>query len=359
MQIKLKIKKLKIIYIIFFLVLLSIIFFSTTFSHAKTFKVSNIEISQSFDLNFNKNEVIDKGFKLAFLNLMSMITTSGDINKINKTSLNKIKGMIDSFTISNEKFINDNYFVNLDVSFNKKNTLYFLESKNIFPSIPVKNKILIIPIIIDLELDNIFLFSKNNFYNNWNKKKESYHLLEYLLPSEDLDDLNLIQKNFEKIEEYDFKDLIKKYDLQDYIISIIFKKKKEVRVLSKINLNNSLKLNNKIFLNIDINEEEGLNLVLKELKIIYEDFWKKNNEINTSIKLPLTISVNSNEYSKIEIFEKTLDNLDLVSDFFVLRFDNRKSFYRIIYNGSPVNFLDDMKKVNFNFFTENNVWSLK
>ena len=69
--------------------------------------------------------------------------------------------------------------------------------------------------------------------------------------------------------------------------------------------------------------------------------------------------MNSNEYSKIEIFEKTLDNLDLVSDFFVLRFDNRKLFYRIIYNGSPVNFLDDMKKVNFNFFTENNVWSLK
>ena len=45
--------------------------------------------------------------------------------------------MIDSFSIKEEKFINQVYFVNLGVSFNKK-IFNYLEDKNIFPSIPLK-----------------------------------------------------------------------------------------------------------------------------------------------------------------------------------------------------------------------------
>ena len=42
--------------------------------------------------------------------------------------------MIDSFSIKEEKFINQTYYVNLGVSFNKKKIFKFLEKKNIFPS---------------------------------------------------------------------------------------------------------------------------------------------------------------------------------------------------------------------------------
>ena len=35
-----------------------------------------------------------------------------------------------------------------------------------------------------------------------------------------------------------------------------------------------------------------------ELKIIYEDLWKKKNEINTSIKLPLNIKINNQNLRK-------------------------------------------------------------
>jgi hypothetical protein len=102
-------------------------------------------------MDFNKNKVIDRGFKVAFYNLISMITISGDTNKIKNTPLKELKSMIDSFTISNERFINDEYFATLEVTFDKKNILVFLEKKNIFPSIPVRNKVLLIPILIDLE----------------------------------------------------------------------------------------------------------------------------------------------------------------------------------------------------------------
>ena len=359
MQIKNKLNKSIKVYIFFFSFVLFIIFFSTTYLHANIFKVSNIKVSSSFELDFNKNRVIDSGFRIAFSNLISMITTTGDQDKLKKISLKKLKGMINSFTISDEKFINYEYFAKLEVTFNKKDILTFLEKNNIFPSIPTKKTILLIPILVDLEVDKIYLFTDNIFYQKWNSLSRDFHLLNYLLPSEDIEDLSNIQKNLNTIEDYDFINLIKKYDLSDYIISIIFKNKDEIKVLSKINLKDTFKVDNQIFTKIDLNDEKDLQTVFDKLKTVYENYWKKNNQINTSIKLPFTVSINSNEYSKIKNFENTLNNLDLVSDFYILKFNNKNTFFRIIYNGSPKIFLNDMINQKFNLKIINNIWSIK
>ena len=359
MQIKNKLIRTKKVYIYFISYVLFIIIISTTFLHANSFKVSDIEISEAFELNFNKNKVIDGGFRNAFYNLISMITTTDDKNKIKGTSLKEVKGMIDSFTISDEKFINDEYFAKLEVTFNKKDILVFLENKNIFPSIPIRNKVLLIPILVDLESENIYLFNNNVFYQKWNLSKKNYHLLDYMLPSEDLEDLNIIQKNFDKIEDYNFIDLIKKYDVEDYIITIIFQNKDKLKILSKVNLNNSFKINNKIFEKKDLKNDKNFQIVLNELKTTYENYWKKNNEINTSIKLPLTISINSQKYLKIQELEQALDSLDLISNYYILKLDNENIFFRIIYNGSPKTFLNDMSKKNFDLTIENNVWTVE
>ena len=347
------------VYIFFISFVLFLIIFSTSFLRASDFKVSGVEISSPFDAKFNKNSVIDDGFKNSFLNLISMITTSGDKEKIKNLKQKEIKSMIDSFTISDEKFINDEYFAKLETTFNKKKILSFLEKKNIFPSISIKNKVLLIPILVDSEKDKIYLYTDNIFYQKWNNFYKNYNLLEYLLPSEDIEDLNSIQKINTPIEDYDFFDLINKYDIKDYIILIIFKNKNNVKVLSKINLNNSLKLDNRNFEKVDLKSEKDFEHIVDELKIIFEDYWKKNNQINTSIKLPLTLSINSKEYKKITKLEKYLDNNDLVSDYYVLQFDNENTFFKIIYNGSPKKFIIDIDKKDIELEISTNVWTVK
>ena len=174
MQIINKLLRLKKIYIFFISFLLFIIIFSTTFLYANNFKVSDIEISSPFELNFKKSSVIDEGFKASFSNLLSMITTSGDKNKINNIKIKELKTMIESFSISDEKFINNVYFAKLETTFNKKKILNFLEKKNIFPSIPIKNKVLLVPILVDTETESIYLFNNNIFYERWNDEKKNY-----------------------------------------------------------------------------------------------------------------------------------------------------------------------------------------
>ena len=120
------------VYIFFISFVLFIIIFSTTYLYANTFRVSDIEISSPFELNFKKSRVIDEGFQISFSNLLSMITTSGDRNKIKDTPTKTIKNMIDSFTISDEKFINNEYFAKLETTFNKKKNFKFFRKKKYF-----------------------------------------------------------------------------------------------------------------------------------------------------------------------------------------------------------------------------------
>ena len=242
MQFKNKLSNLNKLYIFFFSIVLIINIISISTSSASTFKIKDLEISEPFDINFNKEKVINKAFKEAFIELISMITTSSDQKKIRKTSVNEVKSLIDSFTMNKERFVNNSYLVNFDVNFNKKNTLNFFEKKNIFPSIPQKKEILLIPVFVDLQSSQVSLFNDNIFYDNWNLKKERFFLLNYILPTEDLEDVNLILKNSDSIEEYDFKNIVKKYNLEDFIIVIIYKNFNELNILSKIHINNLSKI---------------------------------------------------------------------------------------------------------------------
>ena len=359
MQIKKKLNNSNKLYIIFFSFVLFINIIFSTSSNASLFKISDLEISEPFELNFNKEKVIEKGFIAAFHELISMITTSGDTKKIVDTELMIIKGLIDSFTMSNERFINNKYYVNFDVNFNKKNILSFIEKKNIFPSIPQKKNLLLIPIVVDLKLDKILLFTNNVFYEKWNKNNERFYLLNYLLPHEDLEDVNLLLQNSKSIEDYDFKEIIKKYDLNDFIITIIYKNNNELKILSKVQLNQFFKIDNQTYKNIELSNEKDLELVLTNLKISYENYWKNINQINTSIKLPLTIAVNAIKHEKIQILENSLNELDLVSSFEISKINNQNIYFKIIYNGSPNKFMNDMKNKNIIIMNQNQIWEVQ
>ena len=343
----------------FFNSIFNYIFFSTAKVEAKAFEIENIEVSKPFEMSFNKNKVIDDGFRKAFNELVSLVVNSSDRKKVKGVKLSEIKAMIDSFSIKEEKFINQVYFVNLGVSFNKKKIFNYLEDKNIFPSIPLKKKLLFLPIIIDEKKKELLIFSNNKFFKEWNNHIKNFHLIEYILPTEDLEDLNFIKNKFEFIEQYDFKEITDKYYLNDSIVTLIFKNEKEIRVLSRITINENVIIKNQSFSNIEINDLEKLGNIINKLKTNYEDYWKDINQINTSIKLTLTIKAQNLDNNKITNFEKILSETDQIYNLNISKFDKDYTFYRIIYNGTPDSFLNSMSSNNFNFNTQNKIWVLK
>ena len=82
-----KFKDLKKFYTIFIIIFL---FFNTALIsnlYANSFKISEIEVSQDFNLDFNKKKVFDEAFKVAYAQLISTIISSKDKKKIEKINL--------------------------------------------------------------------------------------------------------------------------------------------------------------------------------------------------------------------------------------------------------------------------------
>ena len=241
----------------------------------------------------------------------------------------------------------------------KKKLLNYLEKKNVFPSTPLKKKIFFIPILIDENKKDLLIFSNNKIFDLWNSNKESFHLIEYILPTEDLEDINNIKSKFEFIEDYDFKEITNKYNLEDSVIALIFVNNQNIRILSKILINNELVLKNESFSKYDLNNDNQIKKIINKMKIIYEDHWKNFNLINTSIKLPINIKVTAKDDKKILDFEKVIEDMDLIYDFNIQKFDKEFIYYRIVFNSTPNNFLKLMENHNLNFDTQKNIWILK
>jgi len=349
----------KLLYIFFLVLALNLSFFSTNKVNAKAFLINEIEISEKLENNFNKDILINKGFKKAFKELMGKLILSKDSDKIKDINLNEIKSMIETFSIKEEKFINKNYSLNLGVSFNKKKIFNYLDTKNIFPAQIIEEKFLFIPIIIDQSNEDLLVFSNNPVYKNWKKENNPNHLIEYILPTEDLEDLNLIKENYLELENYNFDDIIKKYFLENSIIALFFKDENQIKILSKINIKGNKVIKSNSFKSIDLDNYQNLEGMINDLKIIYEDFWKENNLINTSIKLPLLIQVNNNDFTITSEFEKSLNKIDLISNYSIRKFNKDFIFYEVIFNGTPKNFINIMKNQNFNFDIDKKTWKLK
>ena len=343
-------------YILFLFFLIIFTKFSTISVKANTYKIVDLEISKPYDNNFNKETVIDKAFEKAFELLILKITTIKEDEVKKLTDLKTIYSLIESFAIVDEKFVDNKYFSKFEVEFNKKQLFKYLENRNIFPSIPKEKKLLLLPILINSKQNKVLLFSENSFYINWNKFNKKHFLLNYILPNEDIEDINLIKKNINDIEQYDFKEIISKYAIKDHIILILFQNENTYNALMKINLNEKLIIQNKRFV---WNKNNSMENVINSLKLEFENQWKNLNIINASIKLPITLSLNSKNYKLAQELEKKLYNLDLVSNYYIDSFSNEKIIYKIIYNNSPDKFINEFKDGNIKLNTSTSIWSIE
>ena len=357
MYLKKLIFSLKKTYIFFFITLL-FLNFTTMDVKPSIFKVDDIEISEPFELKFNKYSVIDKAFVEAFDQLSKMIVLSDQEKKLKNTKISEIKNLIDSFNIKNEKFIQNSYIANFEVNFNKQNTLLFFEKKNIFPSIPRKKTILILPIFINLDSKTVNLFNQNPFFKQWIFEKKNYHLLNYILPNEDIDVISALNKNVNNLEDFNYESIVKKYNSNEYIITLIYKEKNNIKIFSKLKINNNIKIHSYSFENIDIAKTDNLNELINKIKNIYEDNWKLNNQINRSVKLSINISIISDDYKKNIEFENFLNSNELIAEFYIKDFDNEKVNYKVIFNGSPKQFLKIIKNNNIDINTSKQIWEI-
>ena len=353
-------KKLQFYLYIFFLILVAIFSkFSTNNAFSKNYTVIDIKIEEVYDQNFKKTKVIEKAFEKAFKILVFKLVKKKDQIYFKAIDKDKIKTLVNNFSIIDEKFINKKYHSQFEVQFDRKKIINFIQNKNIIPSIPIETELLIFPILIDENTNEFFFFNQNIFFERWKNKNLENSLINYNLPNEDIEDYQKIKKYINNIDEYDFKEIINKYSFKKHIIFIVFKNKNELTIFSKINFDGQTFLINDKIKNLNLKDEQAVDNLISKFHDIFQDKWKLINKINTSIVLPIKLQVDSENYNLTEKLEKTLRNLELVSKFNIELINNNEILYKIIFNGMPEKFIDQMRLYNFKIDNSNEIWLLK
>ena len=353
-------KLFKLPFYIFFLCFIVLFIKFSTVSYAnEVYKIKNIKISERFESNFDKNKTIYKAFDLAFDELISKIIISTDKKKLKKIKSLEIQNLVDSFAIVDEKFVKNKYMAIFEVEFNKKRIVKLLEINNIFPSTPKNKDLFAMPILIKNNEFEPSLFGENPFYLHWNEENKKYFLIKYILPNEDIEDINLIRKNINDLEKYNFNEIIQKYNLSDFIITVFFQNDEKLNVLSKVNFGQNYKIINTKFVNFDINNLDSIKNVITELKIIYENEWKKVNQINSSINLSALLSLDNKDYHLVNKLEKKLTDLDIVDNYYIDRFTGERITIKVIYNSTPDKFLKEIISAGFNVDHSSSTWLIK
>lgn len=344
----------KTIYIIFTLIFLSIILSDHSLASNHILAVEKLEISKEIDLKFSRNKIIDHAFKKAFYRLLSQILNSSDIEKLKNVNMKEIKTLVENFKIKNEIFRESKYYANFDVYFNKKKIKFFLEKKNLFYSNPKQISVLFLPVIVEQE--NLYLFNENIFYKYWPNNKDQSGLINYIMPLEDIDEILQLISSQENLENLNIIEIAKKYNTENYILSLIYLEKKKLNFFSKIKFEEYKKNSNLIFYGVDIQNEDSIVTIIKEVKVHLNDIWKDFNKINTSIKLSINLILSSNDTDKISKFENTLAKIDDINFFSIQKFDLNKTVYEIIYNTDPNKLIKQFSIYGFEIANEEGRW---
>ncbi len=345
-----------------YLFILSIIVFlfktETVFSAETIYDVNNIQVSGKLNNNLDNNKLIEEAFRKAFLIFINKTLLEKDIETLSKTNIQIIKDFIFTHQItSQKKSIDEEIILTVNVKFDPKKINNYLSINNISYADISEISISILPIL--RKENNLFIFSDNFFYNEWNKtendkKNTEAQLINYNLALENAEDLFYINNNRENLELIDINKLNSLSEEKNKIF-LIFTLNEDTKVFIKAYFNEKEVIKN---ITLNNNSTDDYNSLIMNVKDLINQIWKEQNliDINTPAYLDIIFDIKKiNDFLKFRTF---LDTIDIIDNYSILEITNKYAKIRMKYKGKISNLREKFLNEKININIENNEWSL-
>ena len=344
----------------FFFTFFIIVFLFKTgnvFSKSTIFNVDNIVInSNKID---NPDQLFDQAVKKGFEKLVKKILLTKDADTVLTTSILDIKKLISSYQIIQGKKEKDKNKFIFNISFNRSKMNNFFSLKNISYADISDTNIVLFPILI--KGNNFFLFSENYFFNNWNGDSTDKNLdfINYIMPIENLDDIEFINKNINNLESIDVKKFLSNYDVDDSILLIVKSYESKTDILLKgVAFEKVIVKNFNIIKSYDDQKKE-YNFIIENIKGEIKDIWKSQNLIDIKAASFLNITLDISNQKDLLDLQKALNEIDLIENHYVSELN--KNYAKI-----KIKYLGKVDKIKLKFHSEgikvkivNNEWKLR
>ena len=204
-------KSLKLIFLIL------VIFMKTgnNLSADNLFFVNNIEVTKkkTNNIEFLANEAIKKGFR----ELLNKVLLKEDKNKLSSLEFTEIKDLISYYQIIEDEDEDQNkIFFNISFDKDKLHTLFY--NTGLKYSDISQNELYLLPIF--KKNNQLNIYTNNYFYENWNKKNENT-VVEFILPIENIEVLQVLNINIENLLNVKIGEIFGEYNNQNLALIII------------------------------------------------------------------------------------------------------------------------------------------
>ena len=206
---------------------------------------------------------------------------------------------------------------------------------------------------------NIFIFSNNYFYKNWNNVEENT-LLEFILPLENLEIIQNINRSKNNLLDLEIENLLQEYENKNVAIAIIENENNDsekiyikTRIQNKI-ISKSLTLKREKLEKTDFNDK-----IIYEIKDELVNLVKSQNLIDIRTPSFLNVKLKLDKDNNLVLLNSKIDKIDLIENIFIQEFNNDYVKLKIKYLGKLEKIIDQLQNQNINLQLVNEQWLIK
>ena len=340
------------------IIFILVIFFKTgnVLSENKLFNVNNIEI---INKSSNNIEILsNKAIKEGYIKLIKRILLDENVEQMLNLQFSEIKELVLHYQIKNDEKEETSEKKIFNISFDKDKIHNLFYQRGIAYSDITKNEIYLLPILKENEQLNIY--SKNYFYDNWNLNND-FELVEFILPIENIEILQKINLFKDDISILNVEDIFPEYPNENIAIILIEKNKlKESKIFFKSRImgkktNKSLIIKNKE----NYNEEKFSLEIINNIKKQLVNLVKSQNLIDISAPSFINTKFILNRNNNLVELNQRLEKVDLIENIYVQKFNNQHVFIKIKYLGKINKIIKELNKQRIDLKLIGDQWSLK
>ena len=297
------------------IILILIVFLKTgnLLSENNIFNVNNIEIIR--ENNKSITQLADKAIEKGFDQLIFKILLKEDVKKVSNLSFSNIKDLVQYYNISDNKD-KESDKINFSVTFDKDKIHDLFYKKNISYSDINDNDFYILPIL--LKGNEIFIFSNNFFYENWNESTTNDELIEFILPLENIEIIQKINQSRDNLLNLNINSLFEEYPKKNIALIFIDSSKLiEDKIYLKTKIEGKILSKRLVFRNNNIQQDKRNETMIYEIKEDLTNLVKSQNLIDIRIPSFLNVNMNLDKKNNLVLLNKKIKNIDLIENIFI------------------------------------------
>lgn len=342
----------------FKLMIFILVIFSKTgnvLSENRLFDVNNIKIVNTPSKNINNltSQAMKKGFSV----LIERILLKEDKKRLDDLNLSDIEELVAYYQTFDEVDDLNKSIKVFNIFFDKDKIHNLFYKRNILYSNLIKSEFYLLPIFKKDEELNIY--AKNFFYDRWNKISFESEIVDFILPIENIEIIQKLNKSKGNLEDLNLINLFNEYSNKNLGIVLITENNSKIKkVFLKTNIlgkkiNKSLEIKN-----YKLEKSELYDKIIIDIKNELVNIVKSQNLIDIRTPSFLNAKFKINKKNSLVELKKRVEQIDLVEKLFIQEFNNEFVILKIKFLGKVNNIINELKKEKINLRLNGEQWSL-